>query len=80
MSGCPSFDLLQELLADRLGGPEGEAVEAHVEACPACQQALERLTGSPVARASLPTALQAVGASGRSFLRRLEERPPAGAG
>jgi WD40 repeat protein len=40
MSGCPSQDQLQRLVA---GEPADGAVE-HVEHCPNCQQALERLT------------------------------------
>ena len=36
---------LQGLLLDRLNDAEGNAIEAHVEACALCQRALERLTG-----------------------------------
>jgi tetratricopeptide (TPR) repeat protein/tRNA A-37 threonylcarbamoyl transferase component Bud32 len=44
MSECPPLAQLERLLADALAGPEATAVEAHVEACPACQRALEDLT------------------------------------
>jgi hypothetical protein len=74
MSRCPSSEQLQELLADRLAGPDAEAVEAHVEACPACQEALERLTGDAEARPGPGAASH--GESGRNFLLRLEQEPP----
>ena len=44
MSRCPALEQLEQWLADRLAGPEAEAVDAHVETCAVCQQALERLT------------------------------------
>src|SRR6267142_2544642 len=47
MTLCPSSEQLQRLLADRMTGPEAEAVEAHVQTCTGCQQALEQLTRSP---------------------------------
>jgi serine/threonine-protein kinase len=48
---CPDADELRGLLADRLPRAEAEAVEAHVEACPDCQRALEQLTaGTGVVR------------------------------
>jgi hypothetical protein len=76
MTRCPSFELLQEWLADRLGGIEAEAVEAHLEACPACQQSLERLTGGASARQ--PQGPVSRVDFGGAFLRRLEQEPPAG--
>jgi serine/threonine-protein kinase len=68
--------LLQQLLADRLSGPEGEAIETHIERCPACQQSLERLTGSTDVRQR--QGLLSRSESGSDFLRRLEQEPPAG--
>jgi tRNA A-37 threonylcarbamoyl transferase component Bud32 len=77
MTCCPSTEALQRLLADDLPGPEAEAVEAHVEACAACQQALEELTGKPgTGTRPVPHSREQ---SGGDFLRRLEKDPPAGA-
>lgn len=77
MESCPSFERLSDLLADRLGGADVSVLEAHVETCRACQQALDRLTNkSDTPSASAPaTSL----GSGRDFLRRLEQQPPTGA-
>ncbi len=75
MTRCPSSEQLQRLLADRLAGPEAEAVEAHVETCAGCQQALEQLSRGPDARTGpRPMSLDETGGD---FLRRLERRPPA---
>jgi serine/threonine-protein kinase len=61
MNACPSPEQLSDFLAEALPPAEGAALEAHVEGCPDCQQALERLTpGAPPA----------------DVLRRLENRPP----
>jgi eukaryotic-like serine/threonine-protein kinase len=54
MTRCPSDEELRHLLADRLAGPDAAALEAHVEGCAACQQALERLTAAGAA--TLPPA------------------------
>jgi WD40 repeat protein/tRNA A-37 threonylcarbamoyl transferase component Bud32 len=70
MTRCPSSELLQQLLADRLSGPEAEALEAHVEVCSSCQQVLEEWTGGATeTRGGEPPALEE---SGAAFLRRLE--------
>jgi WD40 repeat protein len=45
MRHCPAHSQIADLLADRLGGADRAALEEHVEHCPACQGALERLTG-----------------------------------
>jgi eukaryotic-like serine/threonine-protein kinase len=45
MSPCPQRDQLERLLAERLSEPERVAVEAHVEGCAACQQALNQMAG-----------------------------------
>jgi hypothetical protein len=76
MNTCPSPDLLQGLLADMLGGAEAGAVEAHVQTCPGCQQALEQQTGN--ADNARARALAASAGSGGDFLRRLEGAPPTG--
>jgi serine/threonine-protein kinase len=82
MTPCPSLEQLQRLLADEGSSPEGDAVEAHVEACSSCQQALDELTGAApgsertnndswdLVKRSLPTP---------EFLRRLEQSSPDGA-
>jgi serine/threonine-protein kinase len=41
---CPTDELLARLLEDTLDGPEAGSLELHVERCPRCQEALERLT------------------------------------
>jgi eukaryotic-like serine/threonine-protein kinase len=41
---CPSPDLLRRLLADQLDEPQEVTIGDHVEACPLCQDELERLT------------------------------------
>jgi WD40 repeat protein len=73
MTGCLSPDQLQQLL-------DGEAVDGaaeHVEGCPACQQALERLTlaGDPQAGAPAPPRAPAAREEpNEEFLRRLEKQ------
>ncbi|MDY3558871.1 serine/threonine-protein kinase [Gemmata sp. JC673] len=47
MSACPPPDQLQGLIDGTLGAAAHPAVEEHVNGCPACQQALERLTEFP---------------------------------
>jgi hypothetical protein len=78
---CPPPDELDRLLAEQLGGPEYDAVEAHVESCLACQAWLDRRVGTP-------PALAAPRAGGRhedatpepdaGFLDRLERLQPPG--
>src|SRR5262249_40544719 len=43
MTACPPAEQLRRLLADDVTGPEYAALEAHIEACPVCQAALELL-------------------------------------
>jgi tetratricopeptide (TPR) repeat protein len=74
MTRCPSSAELRQLLADGLSGPEAAAVEAHIEACAACQQALEELTGNAGGRTVGEP--QRRDESGGDFLRRLEQSPP----
>src|SRR5262245_7647085 len=45
MRHCPSPEQIADLLADRLGDSDRAALEEHVEHCPVCLEALERLTG-----------------------------------
>jgi tetratricopeptide (TPR) repeat protein/serine/threonine protein kinase len=81
MIPCPSLDQLQNLLRDELAAPETETVEAHVETCLHCQQALEQLIAAPGERSSAASAHRdgATGHSGRDFLRQLENQLPTGA-
>ena len=72
MNPCPSPDQLRRLLADNLSGPEAESVEAHLEACGDCRQALEELT------AALGGASDEPAAPLEEFLRRLQKQPPTG--
>jgi serine/threonine-protein kinase len=64
----------------RLSGPEGKAIEAHVETCPRCQQALERLTGAKDEKPWAAPGPREIDAEtvNNDFLRRLEKEPPAG--
>jgi WD40 repeat protein/tRNA A-37 threonylcarbamoyl transferase component Bud32 len=45
---CPSETALARLLDDELAAADRAALALHVERCPHCQQALERLTADPV--------------------------------
>jgi serine/threonine protein kinase len=74
---CPSVDQLRNLLAEALPPQERAPLEAHVEGCPRCQQALERLTED-----SLAWAAAAVDATAPTPLLELRGRqvPHAGPG
>jgi eukaryotic-like serine/threonine-protein kinase len=48
MIACPGQELLERLLAEQLTEAERCAVEAHVETCAGCQEALARLAGAPL--------------------------------
>ena len=45
-SGCVAPDQLERFLNEQLEGPERDLLSGHVQHCCACQQVLERLTGS----------------------------------
>jgi tetratricopeptide (TPR) repeat protein len=62
-------------LAHELSGAEAEAVEAHVEVCAACQQALEEQTAAVRKQESGPADRRA---GDSDFLRRLQEQTPLG--
>ena len=47
MTACPGDEQLRQLLADAVAEAEREAIVTHVEACPACQQLLARLSNDP---------------------------------
>src|SRR5690242_17385047 len=72
MTVCPPLDELQEFLTDRLDGPISQSIEAHVETCAGCQQALEDLTDSAELRRGSPSLSQ----DEIAFLRRLDSQPP----
>ena len=81
MMECPSPAQLQKLF---LNGQEAhdEAVDAHIEQCASCQQALEKIMGaaSLVTARSRQAAPPPAGVLAESaFLRRLEQSPPPGA-
>src|SRR5262249_19630010 len=77
---CPSLTQLESLLRARLSASEEKAVEAHVETCVLCQQALERLTTARQSSPVVPLRREQVsGGSGGPFLRQLEREPPTGA-
>jgi serine/threonine-protein kinase len=46
MTACPPADHLQHLLDDVLPTAQQRTVQAHLECCPGCQQALERLAAA----------------------------------
>src|SRR5262245_60938641 len=60
MTPCPDRHVLEQFGQGSLGEADSRRVEQHVETCPACQEALERLGG-----ASQPTA--SVGAVAEPF-------------
>jgi eukaryotic-like serine/threonine-protein kinase len=80
MNGCPDRDQLEIILADFRGDGVPEELERHVEACAACQQALEAMTAVPDWSVN-PVDLTAVVPSPApapvpdSFLRRLQQTP-----
>jgi WD40 repeat protein/serine/threonine protein kinase len=76
---CPSAQQLQHLMAEQLAEAEAEALEAHVEVCATCQQALERLLVAagpfPPGPGEKSTGDNPLAAdAGEEFLRRLEQR------
>ena len=45
VTSCPGEVELRKLVEGTLSGPEQASVTAHVESCPDCQTALERVSG-----------------------------------
>jgi WD40 repeat protein len=82
MIPCPGDDKLRLWLADALPKAEREALMAHSEACPACQERLARLSSEAAGvnldllRAEPHSDLSPVDAE---VLRHLEQTPPSGA-
>jgi WD40 repeat protein/Tfp pilus assembly protein PilF len=72
MTDCPTPEELRRLL-EGPDGPEPEAFAAHLERCPACQEALERLTGGPRPDPAVPDGLLPTFVGEVAFLLRLEQ-------
>jgi eukaryotic-like serine/threonine-protein kinase len=75
MRGCPSAHDLEGLIEERLGDSECAALARHVDSCPDCQLALERLTRDTLAPPAPPS--PAPDPSQAAFLDRLKRAPPA---
>jgi serine/threonine protein kinase/WD40 repeat protein len=79
MTPCPSDEQLKRLLAEQLPDEEREAAKDHVEACPACQHTLARLSdqAAGIDWELLRGSRAAVGTHA-DIVRRLEQTPPSG--
>jgi hypothetical protein len=77
---CPSAERLRQHLAGALPGPEEAEVVAHLDGCPACQQALEKLAAgeSVLTAARLAGDAPPAGPALRPVLQGLGERDSAG--
>jgi serine/threonine protein kinase/tetratricopeptide (TPR) repeat protein len=81
MQGCAGVEQLRRLLDEQLGDAERDAVEAHVEGCPACQRGLAQLTGEGGGAADPRSARAAAPrpaprhAPDSEFLHRLKQAP-----
>src|SRR6266508_3667492 len=58
LSRCPSPDVLEGLLGERLSGPERNSVETHVECCAPCQEHLARLSATTLRMPAPPSGRQ----------------------
>lgn len=74
VSACPSLDILERLLAEKLTGAERDSVETHVENCTSCQGQLERFVAATLREAVRPATPGPEPAE--DFLSRLRELPP----
>jgi hypothetical protein len=74
VSACPSLDILERLLGEKLTGAERDSVETHVENCTSCQGQLERFVAGTLREAVRPAA--PVPEPAEAFLSRLRELPP----
>jgi CHAT domain-containing protein/tRNA A-37 threonylcarbamoyl transferase component Bud32 len=77
VSACPSLDILEKLLAEKLTGAERDSVESHVEGCIPCQGQLERFVAATLREAVLTPARpgEPGPAPAEGFLSRLKELP-----
>src|SRR5262249_2605868 len=57
MSTCPSEARLRQLLAEQLVGPDGTAVETHLEDCDSCRQTVEVLLATELDLRAVPQLL-----------------------
>src|SRR5262245_44496169 len=77
MTECPPRERLEGLLEEVLEEAERESLSAHVDGCPTCQEALERLTEAPASiRGTLAAGNSAAGLSAQ-LLSRLALAPEA---
>src|SRR5205823_3036337 len=80
MTSCYTDDILGQLIADPGSVADHAAVEAHVETCPHCQQALGRVSGGNPQdswlRCLRPEPLPYEENSSSSFLSRLKTNNP----
>src|SRR5438132_11515617 len=79
MSQCPSPLQLEQMLTERLNGPEHESVETHVKMCASCQERLALLVGNPVGGARQPGSrpeIVPLDESAEDVVRRLQQTPP----
>jgi tRNA A-37 threonylcarbamoyl transferase component Bud32 len=78
LSRCPSPGVLDGLLAERLGGPERDSVETHVEGCAPCQEYLARVSARTFCLAAPPAGCrdEPDPEPDERFLRRLRDVPP----
>src|SRR5215831_5933931 len=80
MSQCPSADLLEKFLDDRIDAGQRDAVAQHIERCAACQVALENMT-APLSLTSSSVVLQRTAGEKSSthagFLAQLKQKRPA---
>jgi tRNA A-37 threonylcarbamoyl transferase component Bud32 len=81
-SRCPSPDVLEGLLAERLSSPERDTVESHVEGCGPCQEQLARLSDRTLRAAAPPPGCrdEPDPEPDEAFLRRLRAVPPSASG
>jgi serine/threonine protein kinase/tetratricopeptide (TPR) repeat protein len=80
MSLCQGHETLVQFLEDRLGEPDREALEAHVEGCPACAAALKRLTDANQTGLPFPAVFLAACAPGSPLAAPVPERTGQGVG
>jgi WD40 repeat protein/serine/threonine protein kinase len=78
MDRCPTPERLEQLLEERLAGPDHDSVSAHVGACARCQEALEHLTGDTAGAGAGAAAQKAEGPASEFFSRLKQSPPPSG--
>jgi len=78
MATCPSPEQLRRLLTHELAAEDYPALEAHLEKCAPCQNALEDLTrAEPTRRLGAPADGGELESTCLAFLDRCKEEPPA---